>query len=275
MVKCLMLEHSHLPEANRLSVLAAAILLAYALARFVDIPVRQLAMQLPGVYLEIQIDIQTVIALIVAGLTATGADWLLRTHPGMQSQSILEHWFLPALTAWVIGLPLFQLPLGLQWWAGFGLGGILLMLVLVAEYITIDPDDIRQPAAAAGLIALSFALFLTMAVSLRFGSARLFLILPAILVAAGMVSLRSLNLRLHGRWAFLQASLVALICAQLAAALHYLPISPVSFGLALIAPAYAITSLTASLIEGEPIRKAVGEPAVILTVLLAAAVWLR
>ncbi len=55
--------------------------------------------------------------------------------------------------------------------------------------------------------------------------------------------------------------MVALVCTQLAAALHYLPISPISFGLALIAPAYAITSLTARLAEGETVKKAFREPA--------------
>ncbi len=90
-----MLEHRHLPDADRLSVLAAAILLAYALARFVDIPVRELSMQLPGVYI-VQIDIRTAIALLVAGLTATGADWLLRQHPALHAHSNLEHWMLPA-----------------------------------------------------------------------------------------------------------------------------------------------------------------------------------
>ncbi len=270
-----MLERRHLPDADRLSVLAAAILLAYALARFVDIPVRELSLQLPGVYMEVQINIRTAIALLVAGLTATGADWLLRQHPAVHSHSNLEHWLLPALTAWVIGLPLYQLPLGLQWWASFALGGALLMLVLVAEYITIDPEDVRQPVAAAGLTALSFALFLTLTISLRYGGARLFLVLPAVLFAAGMVSLRSLHLRLHGVWAFSLAGVVALVCAQLAAALHYLPISPVAFGLALIAPAYALTSLMAGLAEGEPVNKALREPAIILVILLAAAVWLR
>ncbi|MCK5429242.1 MAG: hypothetical protein KAI94_07210, partial [Anaerolineales bacterium] len=72
-----MLEHRHMPDANRLSVLSSIILLAYALARFVDLPTRDVAFQLPGIYLAIEINIRTIVALLVAGLAATGADWLL------------------------------------------------------------------------------------------------------------------------------------------------------------------------------------------------------
>jgi hypothetical protein len=97
------LKHRHLPDPERLSILAATILLAYALARFIDLPGREIAVQLPGIYLSIQINIKTIVALLVAGLTATGADWLLRDHPAIGKARSFEHWLLPALTAWVIG----------------------------------------------------------------------------------------------------------------------------------------------------------------------------
>jgi hypothetical protein len=126
-----------------------------------------------------------------------------------------------------------------------------------------------------GLTAVSYALYLTLASSLRFAGVRLFMVLPALTLAVWLVSLRHMHLRLHGRWAVMQASVVAIICAQIAAGLHYLPLSSVAFGLALIAPAYALTSLFANLAEGEPPRRAVREPAIIFAVVLATAVWIR
>src|SRR4030065_523678 len=101
-----MLEHRNLPEANRLSVLAATILLAYAAARFVDLPAREIAAQLPGIYLSVEINFRTIVALMVAGLTASGAHWLLRDHPGLKGRSTFQHWLLPALTAWGAAAPL-------------------------------------------------------------------------------------------------------------------------------------------------------------------------
>jgi hypothetical protein len=269
------LKPRHLPDLNRLSVLAAAILLAYALARFINIPAQSIEFELLGIYLPVEINTYTLVAFLVAGLTATGADWLLRDHPSLRQKYPLEHWLLPALTAWVIGLPLLQLPLGLLWWLGFFLGAILLMLILVAEYITIDPNDLRHPIAAAGLTALSFSLYLMLAIAIRFAGWRLVLVLPALTLSSWLVSLRTLHLRLKGIWAFVQASVIALITAQIIAAMHYLPVPPLTFGLFLIAPVYSLTSLIANLIEEMPFRKAIIEPALIFAILLVTAVFFR
>lgn len=264
----------HLPEIDRLSVVVATILLAYALARFIEIPTRDLAIQLPGFYLPMSINVNTIVAVLVAGLTASGADWLLHEHPSRSGKSTFEHLLLPALTAWIIGIPLFQLPLGPLWWAGFALGGASLVLVLLAEYISVDSDDVRQPIASAGLIAVSFALYLTLAITVRFAGIRLSLILPALTLAVWLVSLRTLHLRLHGRWLVVPSGIIALICGQFTAALHYWPSTEVAFGLALLGPAYALTSLIASLAEGEPLYQAIIEPSLVLLIVWGAALWL-
>ncbi len=263
--------HRHLPDADHLSILVGTILLAFALAHFIRLPVRQLSIQLPGIYMVINFGVQELVALLVALLTATGADWLLRDHPHRGKQHLVEHWLLPGLTAWAIGLPLLQLPLSPVWWIGFASGGVLLILVLVAEYIAIDPEDVRQPPAAAGLTAVSYALFLVLVAGLRFANTRLFLLLPALGLASALVSLRTVHLRLHDRWAFLEAGLVSWITIQMAAALHYSPVSPISFGLALLGPAYTLTNLLGNLAEGEPLRQAVLEPIVVLALIWGAA----
>jgi len=256
-------------------VLAATILLSYALARFIDLPGQAFSLQLPGIYLSVEINAQLAVAFLNTGLMATGADWILRDHPALRAQSTFEHWLLPALTALVIGLPLYQLPLGPIWWAGFVLGGSFIIIVLVAEYITVDPDDVRLPVAGAGLTALAFALYLTLAISLRFGGIRLFLLLPSLTLAGWLVSLRALHLRLHGQWAIIQATVIAVISMQFIAAFHYLPLTPVSFGLMVLAPAYTLTSLFANLASGESLRRAVVEPAVVLAVIIMTALWIR
>lgn len=265
----------NLPDADRLSVLAAVILLAYALARFVDLPSREVELQVGQFYLALTLNVRTAAALLVAAMTATGSEWLLRQHPAAGQRPTLGHWLLPSLTAWVIGVPLFQLPLGPTWWAGFALGGTLLLLVLVAEYITVDPEDIRQPLAAAGLTAIAYALFLILVISLRVSGARLAFLLPAVTLATFLASLRTLRLRLQNRWAPLEAGIITLLCLQLAAAMHYLPLPPVTFGLLLLAPAYALTSLLANLAESEPWQQAVIEPLLVLTIVAGISLWIR
>ena len=129
------------------------ILLAYAASRFVNIPPRELGLQLPGFYLAFQFNIHTFVALLVAGITATGADIMLRDHPGLENKRTWEHWLLPALTAWTLGIPLNQLPIGLQWLISFAIGGALLMLVLIAEYIAVS-CLLRPPSYPGNRITL-------------------------------------------------------------------------------------------------------------------------
>lgn len=263
----------YLPNPDRLSILAAIILLAYAFTRFVDLPLRQLTIELPGAFFTIEINIQTIMILIVSGLTASGSDWLLRDHPVLGNRATFQHWLLPALTAWVIGVPLYRLPFGTLWVASFLIGSALLMLVMVAEYIVVDSSDVRYTMSAAGLTAVSFALYLALAIALRSAGTRLFLDLPILTFSCALVTLRTLHLRLHGRWLILQSGALAFISAQFITALHYLPISPIGYGLALLAPAYALTSLIGGLYEGNSIRQAIIEPTVVLFIVWGIALW--
>ena len=264
-----------MPSPDRLSVLAATILIAYASIRLIDLPPSEFEFQLPGFFLSVEISIATLITLLVAGLMAAGSDLLLRDHPLLKGKNTLEHWLLPALTAWVIGVPLYRLPLSPQWLAGFAIGSALLMLVLVAEYISVDPEDQRYSLATAGLTAASFALYLMLAIAMRSSGLRLFYILPTLTFAAAVVSLRTLHLRLRGRWLFTETAALALVIAQLVAAFHYLPLSPIAFGLALLGPAYALTSLIASLSEGASVRQAILEPCLVLVAMWGSALLAR
>jgi hypothetical protein len=252
--------HRNMPDSSQLSVLAAIIILAYAMSAFLTIPEYDLAIQLPGIFISIRINIQTVIGILVAGITAAGASWLYRSHPASSSRYAFHHWIVPALTALVIGILLFQLPYGLVWVLGLFLGGGLLVLVLLAEYIAIDEQDVRHPLALIGLTSVSYALFLILTVSLRISGVRLFIILPALTIATWFVSLRVIHLRLHGEWTMIESGIVAIIVGQVAAAFHYWPFTPIAYGLVILGPAYALNSLMIALIEGKNYRQAIQEP---------------
>jgi hypothetical protein len=265
----------NLPRSDQISLLAAMILLSYALASFIDIPGREFGFQLPGVYLSFELNFRVVIAGLVTGMTAAGTRQILRGHPNLGNEHTVGHWLLPALTSLVIGLPLYQLSPGLIWWFGYLLGGGLLILVVVAEYITLDQNDLLYTSAAIGLFALSFALFLTLVIMLRITATRLLMILPVVFLASGLVSLRTLHLRIHAEWQYTSALVIALIITQLAAALHYWPISPVAYGLTLLAPAYSLTNYLANIAEGQTPRQALTEPALVLLIIWGIAIWLR
>ncbi len=265
----------NLPDANQVGVVAAVVLLSYALTHLVNAPAVTLAVQLPGFYFTYPLTLGTAMTLIAASLTASGMDWLLHSHPSVAGQRTLEHWLLPTLTAFVVGALLNILPAGPAWWVGFAVSAGLIVAVLVAEYVALDPGAPLYPLASAGLIALSYALFLLLTIALGLGGARLFLVLPAVFVASGLVALRTLHLRLSGRWEFPWALGIGLICTQLAAGLHYWPLTPLQFGLLLLSPLYALTALAVRLGEDVPLRSALAEPALILAGLWAAAILLR
>jgi hypothetical protein len=262
----------YLPDFDRVSVLAGMITLAYIMTHFIDIPAQELALQLPGIYLAVQININTLVGILVGGLTAVGADWVFQDHPALRGRT-LPYLILPALSAWVIGLPLSQIPFGWGWWLILAGGVLMLTLVLVGEYISINIEDIRQPLAVALLTAASFTLFLILAISLRSEGTRLFLALPGLTLGAGLVSLRVLHLRLQGQWLVYEGAIIAFIVSQITAALYYWPITPVAFGVLILGPTYALTSLIAGLVEERSLRSAMIEPVLAIVIAIGVAVW--
>ena len=261
-------EHNHLPEVNQLSVLASTILLAYALTPFINISVADFTIHLPFGVFSFTINFLTIVSILVAALAGFGADWLLHSHPHPQQQVPIQHCLLPALTAWVIGIPLSTQGYGIGWWVLFAMGAILLVLVFVAEYIAVDFSDTRFGPAVGGLSALSMALFLILAITIRASGLRLYLALPGLAILIFLISLRTLYLRSNGRWKWVGALGISMVIVQIALGLQYLPVSPLGYGLYLVAPAYALLSIAVSLEEGRPLRSVLLEPAVIMVLLL-------
>ncbi len=269
-----MTEHRYLPDPSRVSVLTAIILLAFALTHFLHVPEGNITIPIFGLVLAIPISLNTAISLLTAALTAAGVDWLLHTHPSIEKGETREHWLLPTLTSLALGIALNTLPENV-WWLGFGLSIFLLVTVFLAEYVVVDPTDIRYPVATAVLTALAFAIFLILAVSLKASGGRLFLLAPALFLGSFLAALRTLHLRLNERWELAWAIGIGLVGMQLGAALHYWPLTPVRYGLALLAPVYALTVLAVSLADGVSFRRAATEPGVMLALIWGLLIWFR
>jgi hypothetical protein len=266
---------THLPDKNRLSVVVATVMLAYAVTPFIVLPPRILEVQLPGIYLSFTLNFATLTSVLAAALAGVGTEWLLHLHPRYSESREGRHWILPTLTAWVIGVPLNNLEVGPEWWAVFAFGGLLLSGVCAAEYIAADPADPRHAPITAALTAVSFALFLVLAVGLRGAGLRLFLILPALFLAVFLAALRTLYLRLEERWVWTWPAAISFVVCQVAAGLHYWPLTPLQFGLILIGPAYALTGIAVTVEEGRPLRSQLAEPVLVLISVWVLAVLVR
>ncbi len=268
-------EQKYLPDSNRVGVLTSTVLLAFALTRLIRSPEFNLEVQLPGFFFMIPLNLSNAMTFLTAGLTATGMDWLLRGHPALNGRRTFQWWILPTLTTFVIGVPLSILPDGAAWWIGFAVGGIFIFFVFLAEYIVVDADSPYYAASMAGLISISYTLFFILAVALRYSGARLYLLLPGLFIAASLASLRILHLRFSGRWEYAWSLGIAFVCIQIAAGLHYWPLSPIQFGLMLVGPLYGLTNLAVNLGEDQPARRAALEPAIAAALCWGLAIFIR
>ncbi|MCS6909178.1 MAG: hypothetical protein NZM11_01205 [Anaerolineales bacterium] len=135
------------PNRDRLSVLTAVIVLAYALTRFLSGAEGLSASPWP-------------LSVLVAALISTGADALIRSHPRFRGGQTIVHWIVPGVMALGLGAALEQLPDGPLWWLGLAVSAFALIAVLVAEYVVVEETDPNRTAAAWLLGGLVYALAL-------------------------------------------------------------------------------------------------------------------
>jgi len=256
------------------SVVVATILLTYALTQIIDTPQTPQNFSIGGFLVPFSFNFSTLITFAVAAITASGTDWILRDHPNLEDRSIIPHLFLPAISAWAQNVILNNMPNTPLKWVVFIGGGAFLFVVILSEYIAIFPEDYRRVLAISLLTALSYGLFLTLTVALESADQRLIISIPVIAVGAGILSMRVLQLQTQTEWPVIPAVASALITSQIAAALHYLPISPLSHGLFLFAVLYFIINFNTNLIAGNPIRQAVIESIVPLIIISGFALWI-
>jgi len=268
-------QNRFMPDTNRIGLLTSTVLLALALTRLIPSPEFNLVIQFPGFLLDLPLDVKTIMGLLTAGLTASGMDWLLRGHPSLHGRATFQWWLLPTLTTFVISVPLSILPGGRTWWVAFILSGIFIFFVFLAEYIVVDADAPYYALSMAGLTAISYTLFFILSIALRSSEVRLFILLPALFLASSLASLRILHLRMSGKWEFAWSLGIGLVCVQLAAGLHYWPLTPIQFGLLLIGPLYGLINLAINLAENIPARRATLEPSIITALCWGLAIFIR
>lgn len=247
------------PDLERMSLIMAVILIAYASARFVDFPTQIINIDVAGLFLPLRFNLNTIISILVAALAAAGADWLFQDQEN-EIQGTSQHWLLPALTAWIISLPLANLPLSPLWWFVFWGGGFLLLFIFLAEFVSEFPQHPYFYFSSVLLGALAFAIFLMLAISLRSLELRLILGMPALFFAATLISLRIQILRTGEAWSFPKIVAIAFIGTQIAAAINYWPISALSFGLLALGFLYAGNSLLTAITQGQDFKAAAQEP---------------
>jgi len=267
-------QNRFMPDPNRIGLLTSTVLLALALTRLTPAQGFSIEVRFPLLPFAVTLDVTTLMSILSASLAASGMDWLLRGHPSLQGRFTFQWWLLPTLTTFVISVPLSILPRQ-AWWVGFIISGILIFFVVLAEYIVVDPDAPYYTLSVAGLTAISYALFFVLSIALNSSGVRLFLLLPALFIASTLASLRILHLWISGKWELAWSLGIGLVCIQLAAGLHYWPLTPVQFGLLMIGPLYALINLAINLSENVSMRRATLAPSIVAALCWGLAIFIR
>ncbi len=254
----------HFPSQDRLSVLTATILFAYALMRFLDLPARVVGATIFGSALNLELNGPVLMLTLVAALISAGSDTLIRSHPRFAARSTVSHWILPGATALVLGAALNRAPSAQVWLLELGVSALALIVVFVAEYVVVEADDPARDAAALVLTALAYALALLLFVLLRSLGARAAISATTGAVTAAAIAWRLflLNAAPAGRAAF-YAALAGLVCAETIWALNYWRISASAAGLLVMVPFYLSVGLAQQHLAGRLTRRVWAEFAVV------------
>jgi hypothetical protein len=252
-----------LPDRDQISVLVGTIVLGLALVRFIDLPVREIGFQALGSALGFNLTTTATMLIVLAALAATGTDSLLRSHPKAQvapQAGAFALWTLPVLTVLGLELALSRLPGNELWWLGLAASGVIVALVLAAEYISLDPEHPLYMPVQLGLTGLSYALALALfaAIYALKGRALVTATLASAVAAALALRLLWMHTRRLGA-ALLYAGIIGIGLGECMWALGYGRATPLAAGLLLLLIFYLGTGLSQAALQGGLNRRALIE----------------
>ena len=264
------------PDLDRLSVLAALVILAYGLTRVIELPTLAGQLSAFGLLVPLSLDTRSMMLILAAALVVVGADWLTQSHPAAgEGRYAFERWIIPTIAALAVGALLTRLPEGPVLWIGLPLAAGLLITVFVAEFIAIGQQDPRRPWAARALELLALLLLLQGNFFLRLAGVRAVFIIPGMLLVASALAWRLFLLRQPDRRPRIHALAVGWGVAQLAWGLHYWPLPPLQGSLLLVLAFYLSFTTARDVLESRQLAERwpeyalVGGAGLVLILLLA------
>jgi hypothetical protein len=255
---------------DRASVLATLVVLGLILATLLAFPAWTRDLTVLGSPLTINISQTAMIAALLVGITCSGTDTIVRSHPAIRrirARYTFVTWTLPALTALLAAVLLPQLQSDLYRAAGFVLTGLVLILVISAEYYTVDPADRRYLAARLSLNAWAYLLALVVFVLIYSAKARSLLSATGVTIVSTLLALELLRSagRSFGRTA-LYASITGLITGEIIWAMNYWRIGGMTGGLILLLGFYVATGVANQQLQGRLNRRVVAEYGIVALV---------
>ena len=261
-------KHISLPY-DRLSIVLAFITLAMGFIYFIPAAGNVPTGNFFGFILNLQLDVYTLLIAFLTLLALAGTIWVLQAYPITQGEKLafwqlLPQCILPVMSVFVFSFALRGMERNNVWWVVYAMGSVLFGIILAAEFYAQEINTVNHPLTTIGLIGLSHALFLILAVVAKTIPLRIYVIFPLVFLASGFTALRTIYLRLRGGWRLDYAIAIALISGQIAIGLHYFFLNPVQYGLLLTGALYALISLACGFIQRLTRSDLIIEPALML-----------
>ena len=261
-------KHISLPY-DRLSIVLAFITLAMGFIYFIPAAGNVPKGNFFGFILNLQFDIYTLLIAFLTLLALVGTIWVLQAYPITQGEKLafwqlLPQCILPVMSVFVFSFALRGMERNNVWWVVYAMGSVLFGIILAAEFYAQEINTVHHPLTTIGLIGLSHALFLILAVVAKTIPLRIYVIFPLVFLTSGFTALRTIYLRLRGGWRLDYALAIALISGQIAIGLHYFFLNPVQYGLLLTGALYALISLACGFIQRFTKSDLIIEPALML-----------
>ena len=252
-----------IPGRQRLSAFVGLILLSLVLAQFIELPTRTFAINVFGSELGMDLSAGWLIAVLLAGLVCTGTDALVRTHPRVQELGLrftFVYWILPGLMGLAAARLLSEAPTRIIWAAGLAATGLLFVVVLIAEYTTVDPLAPVYPQARLFLNIVAYALAFTLFILVYQTRGRSLITATAMLVISFALALDLLwgTEAAPGHKTMLAAT-VGMILGESSWAMNYWQISAWSGGILLMLIFYVMTGLAQQHLQGKLSRRVLVE----------------
>ena len=268
-----------IPGRQHLSVLVGLVLLSLVLTQFIDLPTRTVGISALGSPLGFEISSGWLMAALLAGLACTGTDAIVRTHPRAREVSLRHtfvYWIQPGLVGLAAARLLSLSPTRAIWLAGLAATGLIFVIVLIAEYTTVDrlAPSYSQARLLLNAFAYSLAFALYVIVYQSHGRS---------LITATTVLVSSFALALDLFWgagaelgrATALAGAVGLVLGQCDWAMNYWRISAWSGGMLLLLIFYVMTGIAAQHVQGRLTRHVLVEFAVVAVSGIAVVLVLR
>ena len=265
------------PGRQRLSVFVGLILLNLVLAQFVKLPTRTFSFDVLGSELGFDLSAGWLMAILVAGLVCTGTDALVRTHPRaheLELRYTFVYWILPGLLGLAVARLLAQAPTQLVWAAGLVATGVLFVIVLIAEYTTVDSLAPSYPQARLFLNVVAYTLAFVVFNLVYQTRGRSLITATAMLVIAFALALDLLwGTRVEASRTTIMAAVVGLILGESSWAMNYWQISSWSGSIVLMLVFYVMTGLASQHLQGKLARRVLFEFFVVAVIGIAVLIF--